>query len=222
MKNLSKQIAEFMKLVLVLALIVLIAVLSFIILDTLHLKMDGTTWMTFVLAVGTVGVIWWQGRQLQKQLELQTITELYKEWNGDEMRKARHELCLLLSFDREIYDLDRVEDVLEFLERIASFYKDKVLSKELIWATIGWYIMRYFYYARELSTITGIRKKWSGDKTLYKEIERLYKDLLDMELCLRREEGEPIKNEKEIEQQFKIELEKFKESERNEKSEKRP
>lgn len=137
--------------------------------------MDATAWMTWLLVLVTGGVIWWQGQQLRKQLELQTLTDLFKEWEN--MKEIRSEIWSVSNPDTvDEKELDKVEGVLEYLEKIGSYYKNKVLSLDLIWDTaFGWYILRYYYYYQK--AIPRIREKWGDDNTLYTDIEDLYKDL---------------------------------------------
>jgi hypothetical protein len=133
--------------------------------------------MTAYLAVMTVLVIYWQGQQLKKQLELQVITELYREWNSKLMRKAR------ASYKRNGTlpdDMNNTEYILEYFEKIASYYKKRhALSIDFIWDTIGWHAMRYYYY--NIENLDKIKTTWS-DKTLYGDFEDLYRDLLKKEL----------------------------------------
>ena len=180
----------------------------------LCVHMDGAAWTTLFLTVVTAAVIGWQGIQLQRQLELQTLTELYKEWNDEDMMKARCELSSIISVadDRSgIIDcnntdnLIKVECVMEFLEKLASYYKNRVLSKKLLWDTIGWYVMRYTYYTGE--AIEKIREKWGHDRTLYRDLDYLYTDLKRMELRKRQEK------EVDLEQKFRNEIPLFKEAE---------
>jgi branched-subunit amino acid transport protein len=165
---------------------------------------------TIFLAITTAFVIWWQGRQLKKQLELQIITELYKEWNEDRMFRARCALCKILPSDGVIckYEdntLDKVESVIEFLERIASYYMNGVLTRSLVWDTFSFYIMRYYFYTH--NAIKEIEKKWGDDKTLYCDLNNLYKALMKLEVKRR------VKTKEEIEHCFKEETEKFRKAE---------
>lgn len=139
-----------------------------------------TALMTYYLAVMTAAVIWWQGRQLKMQLELQVLTELYKEWNSTEMKISRDK-----SFD-DNSDLDTKEHILEFFERIASYYLRGVLSDKLIWDTIGWYVLRYYFYYHEANIIDKIRSKWGDDETLYWDLGELYNDIVKMDIHFRK------------------------------------
>lgn len=176
-----------------------------------------TAFMTFYLAIATIVlaiitaiVIVWQGQQLKRQLELQVITELYKEWNDEEMFKARCTLCSILPSDGVISNfegdtLDKVENVIEFLERIASYYMNGVLTRGLVWDTFSFYIMRYCFYTK--NAIKEIEKKWGDDETLYRDLKYLYKDLM------KEEENQRGRKEEEIKKCFISEIDKFKKAE---------
>lgn len=162
---------------------------------------------TFYLAIITSAIIYWQGWRLKRQLELQVITDLYKEWNSEKIRKRRSSLCIIISSDGTITDesneaLDKVEGVLEFLERIASYKMNGVLSTGLIWDTLGFYIMRYYFYTHNI--IDKIIRRWSNDDTLYYDLTKLYKKLIKIESRRRW-----LSKDK-IEDGFKNEIEIFK------------
>lgn len=161
-------------------------------------KADATAWITYYLALVTGGIIWWQGGLLKRQLELQTITDLYKEWN-EKLVEARK------NYWKKEDDLDAIEEVLEYLEKIASYYRQGVLSRDLIWDTFSWYILRYYFYSKD--KISKIQKRWGNDKTLYTDLECLYRDLIEMEAHKRKI------SENEIENQFSVQKDKFKSSE---------
>lgn len=170
---------------------------------------------TFYLAIITVSVIWWQGWRLKRQLELQVITELYKEWNSEKMMEWRSDLCSILSSDGAITDnsddgLDRVEGVIEFLERIASYHMNGVLSIGLVWDTFSFYIMRYYFYTN--NAIGKIEKRWTNDDTLYYDLAKLYIKLMKVESRRRWLTRERI------EEGFKKEIKIFKKAEGYEKT----
>ena len=144
-------------------------------------------WMTLYLAYVTGVVIWWQGQQLKKQIELQTIEKLYEEWNSPEMCGDR-KLCVkaMKGNIAKGNNRDKVETVLEFLERVCSYYRKGILNDELIWDDFGIYIARYYYYNQK-GNIKYIRDYWGHDKTLYEDMEKSYKPIIEYE-CSRRNE----------------------------------
>jgi hypothetical protein len=205
-------------LVCVIVLVVISMIIPLVILHHKSLACDWlTAFMTFYLAMTTVAlaittalVIIWQGQQLKKQLELQVTTDLYREWNSGPMFKNRRELCSLLSSGGTVTDksnpaLDKVEGVIEFFERIASYYMNGVLTRGLIWDTFSFYIMRYYFYTHDV--ISNIEQRWGDDRTLYSDLTNLYNDLIEEE-SIRRGISKDI-----IEQGFKIQTERFKKSE---------
>ena len=131
---------------------------------------------------------------------------------------ARYALCSVLPFENfQDENLDKAEGVLEFLERIASYYKRGVLTLDLVWATIGFYIERYYHYTDR--AIPEIRNRWK-DVNLYEDIEDTYKELMQMNLDRRKANGILPSSIKDIESQFDNEIDQFKRAERNGKTNK--
>jgi len=145
-------------------------------------------------------VIGWQGHLLRRQLELQTLTGLYTEWNSKEMLEKR--VYSFVSDKPTDEELEQVEAVLESLEKLASFYRHGVLTRKLIWDTFGWYVLRYYFYNSGeerfpdepgKGNIEQIRAKWDHDDTLYCDLKILYDKLLMMECRRRRRTKEAVR-----------------------------
>jgi hypothetical protein len=144
---------------------------------------DGATLFAGLLAAA---IVWWQGylikgqMELQaRQMELQAIIDLHKEWNSTEMIENRRRAWN----DRNQADKFRIEDVLEFLEKVSTFERRGAISAELVWDTFGWYVWRYYHYSAEV--IGDLRKEWTPkkpDPTLYQDLEVLYDKLLKQEI----------------------------------------
>src|SRR5258708_18359324 len=107
---------------------------------------------TVTLAVGllmgaggllTGAVVWWQGYLITKQMVLNAVTDLYKEWNSEEMLEKRR-----LAWSNGNPNPHTIEDVLEFLEKVSSLEKKRFITRQLIWDTFGWYIGRYYFYCK--------------------------------------------------------------------------
>jgi hypothetical protein len=136
-----------------------------------------------VLFVGllTGAIIWWQGHLIRRQMELDTALNLYTEWNSKDMRQNRSATWL-----DDKPDPERIEDVLEFLEKVSTFEKERFISLGLIWDTFGWYLWRYYFYCKDV--IIEKRNDWTPghtDTTLYQDLEELYPKLLRVELAER-------------------------------------
>jgi len=129
----------------------------------------------------TGAIIWWQGHLIRRQMQLETTVDLYKEWNSGEMRQKRH-----ASWLDDKPNPDAIEDVLEFLEKVSTFEKERFISLGLVWDTFGWYLWRYYFYCRDV--IMQKRFDWAPaqpDPTLYRDLEELYPRLTPMELAER-------------------------------------
>jgi hypothetical protein len=127
-------------------------------------------------------IVWWQGHLIKKQMELQAIIELEKEWNASEMVLRRSAAWN----HKNEPDKDCIESVLEFFEKVSTFERRGVISADLIWDTLGWYLWRYHYYSR--AVIDELRVGWTPkehDKTLYRNLEILYRKLLKRDIRYR-------------------------------------
>ena len=132
-----------------------------------------------ILLVGliTTGVVWWQGGLIKVQIQFQSFIELDKEWNSPEMLEAREK-----AFNKTTrqYDLFKLEGILEFLEKFASFKKAGVLDMNLIYhSNIGWYTVRYYFF--NVENIVTLREKWKDD-SLYEDMKDLYVEYLALEV----------------------------------------
>jgi len=157
---------------------------------------DAGTFLAGLVGLLAAWIVWSQSeiisRQVQllrQQLELQAIIELDKEWNSPEMLAKRRRAWN--SHNKP--DIDRIEGVLEFLEKVSTFEKKGVISADLIWDTFGWYVSRYHHYCKDV--IKELRKKWVRnrddktrmDPTLYMDFEALADELLKQDLKQRNE-----------------------------------
>jgi hypothetical protein len=124
-------------------------------------------------------VVWWQGHLIKQQMQLQAIIELGREWNSWDMLENRR----MAWNSQNEPDIENIESILEFLEKVSTFEKQGVISAELIWDTFGWYVSRYYHYSKD--AITQLRKKWTPkgfDRTLYKDLEDLANRLLKQDI----------------------------------------
>lgn len=131
------------------------------------------------LFVGLVAafIVWWQGTLIKQQIQFQSFVELDKEWNSSAMLRTRE-----TAFNKATkqYELYKLEGILEFLEKLASFRQMGVLDMNLLlYSNIGWYAVRYFFFNRE--SIRAMRKKWK-DEHLYEDLEVFYEDYLALEV----------------------------------------
>ncbi len=131
---------------------------------------------TLLVGLITAGVVWWQGSLIKKQIQFQSFIELDKEWNLRDMVETRE---TAFNKEKKEYDLYRLEGILEFLEKFASFKKAGVLDMNLIYnSNIGWYASRYYFFNKH--NIATLRKQWKDN--LYQDLEDLYEEYLALEL----------------------------------------
>jgi hypothetical protein len=145
-----------------------------------------------ILLVGliTAGVVWWQGGLIKAQIQFQSFIELDKEWNSPEMLETREK-----AFNKTTkqYDLFKLEGILEFLEKFASFRKAGVLDMNLIYnSNIGWYAIRYYFF--NVTNIGILREKWKDD-SLYEDMKDLYLEYLALEVGRSTEKRQAFEKE---------------------------
>ena len=75
---------------------------------------DGATIFAGLLAFG---IVWWQGHLIKKQMELQAIIELAREWGSAEMVSRRKAAWSAENKPEK----DNIEGVLEFLGKSEYF-----------------------------------------------------------------------------------------------------
>ena len=140
------------------------------------------TLLAAAVAAGAGALVIHQIDLLQKQTQLDAIIRLDQEWRSDQMIKQRKSAWK----DNDHPDEEKIEDVLEFLEPASSFVAQEIIDPNLVWDTFGWYMIRYYSCCQ--NEIEILRDKWtnSHDKTLYQDLEALYKRLVDKEAKARR------------------------------------
>lgn len=125
-----------------------------------------------------VGVVWWQGSLIKRQLAFSTFIELDKEWNSEEMVETRKNV----RDPQDQRDISRLEGALEFFEKMASFWLTGVLDTDLVCnSTLGWYAAHYYLFAREHGKIEHLRGPDVWNDYVYGDLERLYKKYLTRE-----------------------------------------
>ncbi len=126
-------------------------------------------WAALLVGLVAAVVVVWQGFLIRQQIAFSTYLDLGKEWNSDEMIKARQSVHAPESND---WDHSRLEAILEFFEKLASMYTLSGDMPFIYQSTLGWYSSRYFLFAREHGQIQYLRELWKDE--LYKDLEDLY------------------------------------------------
>jgi hypothetical protein len=135
-------------------------------------------------ALLTFFAIWIQARLLKKQLQVQALIDLAKEWESGRLQGLRSR------WGHDERDLVALEPVLEFLEEFAGFLKRKVLNRDLLWdTTIGWHASRYYFYNHYNDNFTKLRDQWI-DPTLFQNLrDELWPAYVKKEIEARKKEG---------------------------------
>lgn len=147
--------------------------------------------IALVVSAAAAVFAYYQARLLKKQIQLQAIVDLDREWRSKEMQLKRS-LCWT---EAGHPNQDNVEDVLEFLEKISSFEQRQVIPTRLVWDTLGWYVVRYHRYCR--NEIEILRDEWTHthDLTLYQDLEKLSMRLVREEAKTREISEDQVRNE---------------------------
>ena len=151
-----------------------------------------------------------QANLLKKQIQLQAILDLDREWNFEEMMETRASVWTDDHRPKE----DKIEDLLEFLEKVSSLEERGIIDPDLIWDTFGWYMIRYYRYCAPVIEDV-LRRRWTHkpDPTLYQDLQSLYEKLVEREARerskkmpkqehLTREDVEKELDDPEIKQRF--------------------
>ena len=189
-----------------------------------------TYWITAI----TLGVVLYQVLQIKKQIQLQTLIDLGKEWDGEWMAECRRESCKLLQKNKDYFnelknhhndikkdqlipeELAYIETVLEFFEKVSALVEDGTLEIDAVWEILGWYLVRYYHYFEYLiKKVLWTYWTKSKDRTLYENFEKVYNNLIKIESEKRQHIGVEI-----IKKEFDQTQEKFIKQERIGKDEK--
>ena len=160
--------------------------------------MVSTVLSVFVIVISLAAALfaWYQARLLERQIQLQAIMDLDREWRSSGMQRQRAS-C----WTKEGHaDQETIENVLEFLEKVSSFEERNIIETGLVWDTLGFYLVRYHRYCRNVIEI--LRNHWTlkPDATLYQDLEKLSSKLLHEEAKERHVTEEWVQSELDDEQ----------------------
>jgi hypothetical protein len=119
-----------------------------------------------LVIIGMWGM-WGQRRDARDLLQAQVSVELDKEFGSTEMRKARRQLAADLINKKDPSDYR----VMDFFEKVSSYYDDGRVDHETAYEAFSYYVERYWVATK--STMAGFRKQ-EGDDTFYTGFDELY------------------------------------------------
>lgn len=133
----------------------------------------------WVLAIGTLLLMYWQTRQTQQLNAANSILVLRERFDSPRMRQARRDLATHLLGDRS-EDLTSVE-VATFFELIGALTRRKVLNVDLVWEAFGTWITNYYFALRNPQDLIGKTRSDLRDPLVFHEFEWLYERIMDID-----------------------------------------
>ena len=148
-------------------------------LDPLTLAIAAATWL---VAVGTVLLMWWQMYQQRELNSASTILALRDRYDTAQMQASRRRLSQYLLNSREPHDADIA--VMRFFELIGFLTRRRVLDRRMVWNAFGGWVTSYHYLlTHPVDRIQEWRKRFH-DPLVFAEFEWLDREMtrLDLEL----------------------------------------
>ena len=127
---------------------------------------------TWAIAIGTIGLLWWQVRVNQHLNSANAVLALRERFDSPALRKRRRKLAEHLLAGRHD-DLTNLE-VAAFFELIGSLTHSKVLRRELVWEAFGTWINGYYYALRNPVDVIGRARTALKDPLIMHEFEWVY------------------------------------------------
>jgi hypothetical protein len=126
---------------------------------------------TWILAIGTLGFLYWQTRQAGLLNSSNAVITLRERFDSPRMRRVRRATSERL-LDNQLGDISNLE-VLSFFELIGAQTKRKILDEEMVWEAFGGWITSYYRAMRTpVDRIKRLRES-SHDPLLFKKFEWL-------------------------------------------------
>ena len=138
-----------------------------------------TAFSTWVLAVGTLLILFWQTRQTQVLNSANAVMTLRDKFDSTRMRSVRRHLSdrLLKQAHEDIASIE----VITFFELIGTLTHRRVLDEELVWEAFGTWVTAYWWALRHPSDWVGRLRTDLGDPLIFHEYEWLHGRVLQMD-----------------------------------------
>jgi hypothetical protein len=128
----------------------------------------GSSW---ALAIGTLLILYWQGRLAQRLNSANAVLELRQQFDSPRMRRARHHLSTRL-LNNQHEDITSVE-VATFFELVGALTHRRVLDEDLIWEAFGTWVVNYYTAMRAPVDLIGRARTSLQDPLVFHEFEWL-------------------------------------------------
>ena len=126
---------------------------------------------TWVLAVGTLAVLYWQTRQAGRLNSSNAVITLRERFDSPRMRRVRRVTSERLLRD-EVGEITNLE-VLAFFELIGAQTKRKILDEEMVWEAFGGWITAYYHAMRVPVDRLQKLRETSHDPLLFRKFQWL-------------------------------------------------
>ncbi len=126
---------------------------------------------TWLLAIGTLGVMYWQTRQAGRLNSSNAVITLRERFDSQRMRKVRRVTSQRL-LSEKFEELANLE-VLAFFELIGAQTKRRILDEEMVWEAFGGWISAYYRAMRAPVDRLALMRERSHDPLLFKKLEWL-------------------------------------------------
>ena len=126
----------------------------------------------WAVALGTVGLLWWQVRVAQRLNSANAVLTLRERFDSPGTRRRRKLLAERLLAGRHD-DITNLE-VAAFFELIASLTHARVLDRYLVWEAFGTWVNGYYYALRNPVDVIGRARQALKDPLVMHEFEWLF------------------------------------------------
>ena len=127
---------------------------------------------TWAVAIGTIGVLWWQTIVAQRLNSANAVMALRERFDAPRMRRARRLLAerLLAGKHEDITNLE----VAAFFELIGALTHRRVLDLKMVWEGFGTWTTGYYHALRHPVDVIGRARTEFHDPLIMHEFEWLY------------------------------------------------
>ncbi len=127
---------------------------------------------TWAVALGTIGVLWWQTQVSRRLNSANSVMALRERFDAPRMRRARRLMAerLLAGKHEDITSLE----VAAFFEMIGALTHRRILDRWMIWEGFGTWTTAYYYALRHPVDVIGRARTDLRDPLIMHEFEWLY------------------------------------------------
>jgi hypothetical protein len=133
----------------------------------------------WVLAIGTLFLMYWQTRESRRLNSANTVMGLREKFDSPRMRAARRHLSerLLAGKVEDITNLD----VLNFFELVGAQTYRKILDEEMVWEAFGNWVTSYYTAVRQPHDLIGRLRESTEDPLIFGKLQWLNERVLRMD-----------------------------------------